>query len=95
MVTHPSRSGRPSTAAQASAFIQSLISEGDAQVWLPGPDLVDQLMQLAVELKIAGPRIFDLEIALTAFENGAREIWTHDRNFVAIPGLRVVDPLRR
>jgi len=41
---------------------------------------------------VQGPRIFDLQIALTAFENGATEIWTHDRNFLSLPGLRVRDP---
>jgi len=24
---------------------------------------------------------------------GAREIWTHDRNFVTIPGLKKHDPI--
>lgn len=37
--------------------------------------------------------ILDLQIARTARDNGATEIWTHDRAFPAIPGLRVVDPL--
>ena len=38
-------------------------------------------------------RVFDLQIGLTAFDNGAHEIWTHDGAFVRIPGLRVRDPL--
>lgn len=52
-----------------------------------------RLLQMAAELDVRGPRIFDLQIALTAFDNGATEIWTHDRDFVAFPGLRVHDPL--
>jgi hypothetical protein len=32
-------------------------------------------------------------IALTAFENGAREIWAHDGAFTTLAGLRVRDPL--
>jgi hypothetical protein len=40
-----------------------------------------------------GPRIFDLQIALTAFEGGARELWTADSKFVSVPGLPVVFPL--
>ncbi len=43
--------------------------------------------------EIAGPRVFDLQIALTAFEGGATELWTHDSRFVKIPGLRLHDPL--
>jgi len=34
-----------------------------------------------------------LQAALAAWENGATEIWTHDRSFVAMPGMRVRDPL--
>jgi predicted nucleic acid-binding protein len=48
---------------------------------------------LAEELDVRGLRIFDLQIALAAFDNGATEIWTHDRNFVAVPGMLVRDPL--
>ena len=33
------------------------------------------------------------EIGLTAFDNGAHELWTHDRRFVRLPGLRVRDPI--
>lgn len=62
-------------------------------VWTSGIGFDDRLLQLAVDLDVAGPRIFDLQIALTAFEHGAAELWTHDRNFVKIPGLRLVQPL--
>jgi len=46
-----------------------------------------------LNLGIHGARIFDLQIALIALENGATEIWTHDRNFLKIPGLKIHDPL--
>jgi hypothetical protein len=32
-------------------------------------------------------RIFDLQIALCAFESGARELWSYDARFVTVPGL--------
>ncbi len=34
------------------------------------------------------------QIGLTAFDNGAVEIWTHDRRFVGFAGLLVHDPLK-
>jgi hypothetical protein len=80
------------TPADASAFLLSLVKSGGAQLWQPGPGFTDRLLALAVDRHIQGPRIFDLQIALTAVENGAREIWTHDRNFLSLPGLRVRDP---
>lgn len=62
-------------------------------VWTPGTGFDGRLLQLAVDLKVAGTRIFDLQIALTVFEHGASELWTHDRSFVKLPGLRLIHPL--
>ncbi len=93
MVTHPASTGGPSTPAQASGFLQSLVQTGGAQLWQPGSGFSERLLALAVERRIHGPRIFDLQVALTALEGGAREIWTHDQQFLTLPGLRVRNPL--
>lgn len=93
VVTHPASAGRPSTPAEAAAFVQSVLQGGGGQLWQPGAGFGHRFLSLATDHGIQGPRIFDLQIALTAVEHGAREIWTHDRNFVSLPGLRVRDPL--
>jgi toxin-antitoxin system PIN domain toxin len=92
VVTHPTSEGRPSTPGQASAFIRALTDAG-ALIWLPGPGFGERLLQTASALAVSGPRIFDLQIALSAFEGGATELWTHDAAFITVPGLRVRDPL--
>lgn len=92
IVTHPLAAGRPSKPSEAAAFIRSLLRAGGA-IWSGGPGSGERLMALAGDLRISGPRIFDLQIALAAFDNGATEIWSHDRSFVTMPGLRLVDPL--
>ncbi len=92
IATHPASAGRPSTANQAAAFVRALVQAG-AQIWLPGPGFGDRLLQLATDLDVIGARVFDLQIALAAFEGGATELWTHDVRFVKIPGLRLHDPL--
>ncbi len=92
VVTHPASAGGPSTSEQARRFLAALI-EAQAAVWLPGENFWERLAGLAVDLKVRGPRIFDLQIALTAFENGASELWTHDAGFVTLPGLRLCHPL--
>src|SRR5262249_11023821 len=45
------------------------------------------------DLGVSGVRVFDLQIAIRAFEGGAGELWTHDAGFLRVPGLRVRDPL--
>jgi uncharacterized protein len=92
VVTHPTAAGRPSTPDQAAAFIHALTDAG-AAIWLPGPGFGERLLQTASDLGVSGPRVFDLQIALMAFEGGATELWTHDGGFVTVPGLRVRDPL--
>ena len=92
IATHPTAAGRPSTPAEAKDFIRGLV-EGGATLWSPGPGLAQRLLQVAADKEVSGVRVFDLQIALTAFDNGAVEIWTHDRNFTTVPGLAVVHPL--
>ena len=93
VVTHPASTGGPSTPQQAQAFLRALMVEAGAKVWLAHDGFWERLARLAADLRVQGSRIFDLQIALTAFENGASEIWTHDRSFVVFPGLLVHDPL--
>ena len=93
VVTHPRCTPRPSTATEASAFIHALEESGKIRFCLPNGDFHARLLQLASDLNVHGPRIFDVQIALTGRDNGARQIWTRDKNFQSIPGMTVLDPL--
>ena len=93
VVTHPAASGRPSTPAEARAFIDALVVAG-ARLLSPGPALGQRVMDIASRLDVVGARVFDLQIAVTALDHGATEIWSHDRRFVMPPGLRLVDPFQ-
>jgi predicted nucleic acid-binding protein len=92
VVTHPASSGRPSRPPEAEAFLESLTAAG-AKILYPRSGAMARLSKLAVQLDVQGARIFDLQIGLACREAGAREIWSHDRNFIAVPGLAVSDPL--
>ena len=92
VVTHPAATGRPSTPEEALGFLAQLHAAG-SQAWSFGAGFGLRLAQLAADLRVGGNRIFDLQIALCAFEGGATELWSHDRDFVTVAGLRLVDPL--
>lgn len=92
VVTHPASSGRPSTTSEARAFVGSIV-DGGARLLSPGPAFGPRVLETADRLGVMGPRVFDLHIALTALDHGATELWSHDRGFVILPGLRLVDPL--
>lgn len=93
IVTHPKLPGGPSSGAIVTQFFHYLLTEGRGNIWTPGPGFGQRLMRWAASLKVRGRRIFDLQIAVIALEHGAQEIWTHDRNFASVPGVKVRDPL--
>src|SRR5262245_17889766 len=72
VATHPASAGRPSSPDEAKAFLESLV-RGGAHIWQPRPDFADRLLAVAAERKVRGSRIFDVQIGLTAVDNGADE----------------------
>jgi hypothetical protein len=94
VVTHPSSLGGGSSPFTARRFIEALIETAGAAILPPAAALAPRCLQIAEQLDVRGPRIFDLQIGLAALDAGVTEIWTHDAGFVGIPGLKVRDPLR-
>ena len=92
VVTHTRSSTKPSRPSQARAFLAGLFSAG-VSVLYPKAGLAEHILTIAAELDLQGQKIFDLQIALISKQAGARELWTHDANFPAIPGLIVRYPL--
>lgn len=84
----------PSTPAQAAGFLSDLWAAG-AQPWLPLAGFEHEMPTLANRLNVKGVQVHDLQIAITALQHGARELWTHDCAFLPFPGLRLRDPLLR
>ena len=93
VVTHPESRGGGSPPAKVRSYLRVLVLEAGARVWSPQEGSWERLTKLAEDLGVRGPRVFDLQVGLTAFENGATEIWSHDRGFLALPGLTLLDPL--
>jgi predicted nucleic acid-binding protein len=92
-VTSPGHPGGASSSASITNFFRHLLTEGHGHIWTPSPGFGQRLMRWASSLKVRGGRIFDLQIAVIALEHGAREIWTHDRNFLSVPTVKIRDPL--
>ncbi len=92
VVTHPSSIGRPSRPREARQFLDNMVA-GGAKILYPRTGAMERLLELAVRLDVQGARIFDLQIGLICQDSGVREIWSHDRNFVTVPGLVMSDPL--
>lgn len=93
LVTHPKMGSRPSSPVEAEDFLSCMLTDGEGMIFSPGIEFAFRLMQMARDLKITGTKMFDLQIVLTAVDNGVKELWTHDKAFLKIPGLRINDPL--
>jgi predicted nucleic acid-binding protein len=91
VVTHPSSVGGASPPDLAARFIRELV-EAAGRVLQPGERFAERCFEAAVRLGVQGPRVFDLQIGLMCLEAGVTELWTRDAGFVALPGLKVVDP---
>jgi len=94
VVTHPSSSGGAARPSEAKGFIDALVETAGAVVLPPPTAMMPRCLQIAEQMDLCGPRIFDLQICLTALEAGVNELWTHDSGFVGLPGLRIRDPLQ-
>ena len=94
VVTHPKIFIRPSTMSsaieQVDAWLESptatLLAEGDSH-WSTLRDTLD-----ASGMK--GPQVHDARVAAICLQHGVRELWTADRDFSRITGLRTHNPLR-
>jgi predicted nucleic acid-binding protein len=93
IVTHPLVGRGTRAAVRAATFLRSLAVQGEMLVWTPAEGFEERLVERALALAVRGVRVFDLQIALTAVEHGATEIWTHDTRFIRVPGIVVRDPL--
>ena len=70
------------------------MGRGGARVLVPGDRFAQRCFEAAVRLDVHSPRVLDLQIGLLCLEAGVTQLWSRDAGFVALPGLKVVDPLR-
>ncbi|HEX2612809.1 MAG TPA: TA system VapC family ribonuclease toxin [Fibrobacteria bacterium] len=93
IVTHPRVYAPPSPIAAAFGFLESL-AESPTLRWIgEGPTHLSALKELALTGKIAGGMIHDARIAALCRAHGIKELWSADRDFSRMKGLRTRNPL--
>ena len=94
IVTHPRIYDPPTPQAEALEQVEC---------WLEVPTLVllgedknhwSHLRAILVESAIIGPMVHDARVAALCMAQGVREIWTADRDFSRLSGIRVRNPLK-
>lgn len=93
VVTHPRVLHRPGRIVQAIAQVE---------IWMESPSLRllgelhghwPQLTRILRAGRLQGGQIHDARIAALCLEHGVTELWTGDRDFSRVVGLRTRNPL--
>jgi len=91
IVTNPKRVAVPVSCVQAWEDVKEFMTAFSV---LPlRVEDIERVASLSQELNLAGPKLFDLGIAVSALGAGINTVYTYDTSvFGRIPGLHVVEP---
>ncbi len=93
VVTHP-RIYRPASSTdQAFAFLESLTEAPGLRLLSEGPAHLAELEEIARAGKMSGAAFHDARIAALCVGHAVKELWSADRDFSRIRGLKVRNPL--
>lgn len=93
IVTHPKIYRPPSTNEQAVKQIELWMESPTLHLIGEGANYWAKLRYLALQGKVRGPQFHDARIAAICSEVGVSVLWTADRDFSNLPGLRTENPL--
>jgi uncharacterized protein len=93
IVTHPRIYAPPSSRESAFGFLESLEPSPSLR-WLgEGPTHLAALKELVIAGKIVGGMIHDARVAALCRAHGVKELWSADRDFSRMKGLKTRNPL--
>ncbi len=93
VVTHPRVFKIPSPLEHVFGYLDGLMKSPSLRLLSEGPEHWPALKQIALAGKIAGPAIHDARIAALCLAHGVKELWSADRDFSRMQGLKVKNPL--
>lgn len=93
VVTHPRIFIPPSPVEHAFTFVESLLETPGVRLLSEGPVHLPTLKEIALTGKIAGPVFHDARIAALCLAHGVKELWSADRDFSRMKGLKARNPL--
>jgi hypothetical protein len=82
----------PMTCAEAAGHVRRWLNQPVAQILIPGPQHLEQVITLLQSAGATGNLVTDAQIAAIAIEQGA-VVHTSDADFIRFSGLRWFNPL--
>ena len=92
LMTHPTFSDNPMTAAQVHARVASWLAVDGVTLLSPTRTTINRMFQLLEQAGVGGNLTTDALIAAHALETGAR-VATNDADLSRFPGVRCENPL--
>jgi len=93
VATHRKIYSPASTADEAFAQLREWLSAPSARLIGESGDHLAVLEKIVIAGKISGPAVHDARIAAICVSHGVRELWSVDRGFSRMAGVRVRNPL--
>jgi uncharacterized protein len=89
VITHPRVFVPPTKQPTALATLEALLASPSLRVLSPEGGYERIFLDILRHGKAAGNRVFDAQIAAVCRQHGVSVLWTNDRNFLKLPGLRL------
>ena len=93
VVTHPRIYAPPTPAERTFAQLREWLKAPSARLIGESGDHLAVLEKIVLAGKISGPAVHDARIAAICISHGVRELWSVDRGFSRMAGLKVRNPL--
>lgn len=93
IVTHPGIYHPPTPLADALIQVECWLESPHLELIGESGDYWPVLKGLLEKGKMVGPRVHDARIAAVCVQNGAKVLWSADRDFSRVEGLEIVNPL--
>jgi toxin-antitoxin system PIN domain toxin len=92
IATHPAVFQRPLTAAEAMANVEDLISRPHVRACDEGDGFRDEYRHVAGATPVRGNLVPDAHLVALTRPHGVSTIWSHDRDLLKFPGIKVRGP---
>jgi hypothetical protein len=93
VVTHPRIYALPTPAERTFGQLREWLSAPSARLIGESGDHLATLEKIVIAGKISGPAVHDARIAAICVSHGVRELWSVDRGFSRMAGVKVRNPL--
>jgi len=93
IVTHPRIWKPPTPPARAIDQVRAWLESPSVVLLAEGANHLDVLEGVLQGGRLKGARVHDARVAALCLASGVRELWTADRDFQRVPGLKTSNPL--